>query len=95
MPVHRHFDGILRDAPHPLGSPTFYHAPAKISNKPAKLQKFVHNCKKKTGCVKASGLCRIVRALFQKLRDQLKHQLLLFRCRGAFGVAPAAFVLLA
>ena len=45
-PVHRHFDGILRDAPHPLGSPTFYHAPTKISNKPAKLQKFVRNCKK-------------------------------------------------
>lgn len=57
------------------------------------------NCKnscttaKKTGCVKASGLCRIVRALFQKLCDQLKHQLLLFRRRSAFGVAPAAFVL--
>lgn len=59
------------------------------------------NCKnscttaKKTGCVKASGLCRIVRALFQKLCDQLKHQFLPFRRRGAFGVAPAAFVLLA
>lgn len=57
------------------------------------------NCKnscttaKKTGCVKASGLFRIVRALFQKLCDQLKHQLLLFRRRSAFGVAPAAFVL--
>ncbi|WP_294719950.1 hypothetical protein, partial [uncultured Gemmiger sp.] len=48
-PVHRHFDGILRDAPHPLGSPTFYHAPAKISNKLAKLQNFVHNCKKRPG----------------------------------------------
>ena len=58
------------------------------------------NCKiscttKKTGCVKASGLFRIVRALFQKLCDPLKHQFLPFRRQGAFGVAPAAFVLLA
>ena len=45
--------------------------------------------------MKASGLCRIVRALFQKLCDQLKYQLLLFRRRGAFGIAPSAFVLLA
>lgn len=30
---------------------------------------------------------RIVRALFQKLCDQLKYQLLLFRRRGAFGIA--------
>lgn len=45
--------------------------------------------------MKASGLFRIVRALFQKLCDPLKHQFLPFRRRGAFGVAPAAFVLLA